>query len=86
VSFALDGAPEVVIPGETGYLVEPDDAPGLAAAILTLLGDPELRRRLGENGRRRVDPAFRAETMAAQIADVYRELLRRKRPANRAAA
>jgi glycosyltransferase involved in cell wall biosynthesis len=86
VSFDLDGAPEVVIPDETGYLVKPNDAAGLAAAVLRLLGDPELRRRMGENGRRRVDPAFRAETMAAQIADVYRELLRRKLPPSRAAA
>lgn len=86
VSFDLDGAPEVVIPDETGYLVEPEDAAGLAESLLKLLGDPGLRRRMGENGRRRVDPAFRAETMAAQIADVYREQLLRKLPAGKAAA
>ncbi len=41
VSFALDGAPEVVIDGETGYLVQPGDADGLSAAILRLLEDRE---------------------------------------------
>jgi glycosyltransferase involved in cell wall biosynthesis len=75
VSFDLDGAPEVVIPEKTGYLVKAGDSRGLAEAIAKLLADPELRRRMGENGRRHVDPAFRAETMAAEIAKVYRQLL-----------
>jgi len=77
VSFDIDGAPEVVIPNETGYLVKPGDAEGLARAISELLSDPELRRRMGEAGRRRVDPAFRAETMVEQIAARYVALMRR---------
>jgi glycosyltransferase involved in cell wall biosynthesis len=75
VSFDLDGAPEVVIPGQTGELVRAGDAPGLAGAICRLLADPELRRRLGDAGRRLVDPMYRAETMVQQIAEVYRRLL-----------
>lgn len=86
VSFDIDGAPEVVIPEETGLLVKPGDAAGLSAAINRLLADPTLRERMGQNGRRRVDPAFRAETMAAQIADVYRELLQRRSVVQTAAA
>lgn len=78
VSFDIDGAPEVVIPEETGFLVKPGDAATLAQAIQRLLAEPELRRRMGENGRRRVDPAFRAETMATQIAEVYAKLLGRR--------
>ena len=77
VSFDIDGAPEVVIPGETGYLVRPGDARGLADAISELLANPQLRARMGESGRRRVDPAFRAETMVEQIASVYQSLLSR---------
>jgi glycosyltransferase involved in cell wall biosynthesis len=75
VSFELDGAPEVVIPGETGELVRAGDAAGLSAALCRLLRDPELRRRLGEGGRRLVDPMYRAETMVQEIADIYRRLL-----------
>jgi glycosyltransferase involved in cell wall biosynthesis len=71
VSFDIDGAPEVVIPDETGYLVSPGDSAGLTEAVSRLLGDPELRARMGEAGRRLVDPAFRAETMVHQIAAVY---------------
>jgi glycosyltransferase involved in cell wall biosynthesis len=74
VSFDIDGAPEVVLPDETGYLVAPSDAAGLAAAVSRLLDDAELRARMGEAGRKLVDPAFRAETMVQQIAAVYDKL------------
>lgn len=77
VSFDIDGAPEVVIPGETGYLVQAGDARGLADAISRLLEDPQLRERMGSAGVRRVDPAFRAETMVDEIASVYRALVTR---------
>jgi glycosyltransferase involved in cell wall biosynthesis len=75
VSFDIDGAPEVVIHDQTGYLVRPDDSAGLADAVARLLEDPGLRARLGEAGRRRVDPDFRAETMVRRIAEVYGMLL-----------
>ncbi len=75
VAFELDGAPEVVLPGRTGYLVRPGDAAGLADAINRLLDDPQLRESMGFEGRKLVDPAFRAETMVAQIAEVYERLL-----------
>src|SRR5437867_2494762 len=77
VSFDIDGAPEVVIPGKTGYPVESNDAEGLADAISRLLDDPELREQMGRAGRRRVDPDFRAETMVREIASVYGTLAAR---------
>lgn len=77
VSFDIDGAPEVVIPGETGYIVQPGDAKGLSDAISRLLTDPQLRARMGEAGRRLVDPAFRAETMVKEISAVYGILINR---------
>lgn len=83
VAFELDGAPEVVVPGQTGYLVRPGDAAGLADAINRLLDDPQLRERMGAEGRRLVDPAFREETMVTQIADVYERLLSSPRSPSR---
>jgi glycosyltransferase involved in cell wall biosynthesis len=77
VSFDIDGAPEVVIPHRTGYLVAPEDAAGLADAISRLLDDPQLRAQMGAEGRRLVDPAFRAETMVRQISEVYQMLAAR---------
>jgi glycosyltransferase involved in cell wall biosynthesis len=59
----------VVADGETGFLIAPEDAAAYATAILQLLRDPDLRRRMGEAGRRRVealyDPRRAFETITA---------------------
>lgn len=78
VSFDIDGAPEVVIDDYTGYLVKAFDNVGLADRVAHLLEDEELRRKLGENGRKHVDPNFRTEKMVADISEVYQMLLDRK--------
>ena len=77
VSFDIDGAREVVISDKTGYLVDAFDNETLADRIAKLLKNERLRREFGENGRRHVDPNFRAEKMVADIADVYQMLLAR---------
>ena len=76
VSFDIDGAREVVINDKTGYLVEAFDSVGLANGVVRLLEDKELRKQFGENGRRHVDPNFRAEKMVADISEVYQMLLK----------
>lgn len=75
VSFDIDGAPEVVIDDYTGYLVKAHDYQGLAEAVSKLLNDEELREKMAENGRKHVDPMFRAEKMVEDIAEVYEMLL-----------
>jgi glycosyltransferase involved in cell wall biosynthesis len=77
VSFDIDGAPEAVLDGETGYLVRAYDNETLADRISKLLADPELRAIMGANGRRHVDPAWRTETMVADTAKVYAMLAER---------
>ncbi len=77
VSFDIDGAPEVVIDDYTGYLVRAFDSVGLADRIAYLLENPELRKKLGANGRKHVDPIFRTEKMVADISEVYQMLLER---------
>ena len=74
--------PEVVgADGETALLVEPNDPGALAAAVVRLLGDAELRSRLGEAGRRRTLERFTWPVTAALTAEQYRLLLDSKRPA-----
>jgi glycosyltransferase involved in cell wall biosynthesis len=51
IAHAIGGVPEAVVDGETGLLVAPGDNAALTAAFARLLGDPDLRRRLGEAGR-----------------------------------
>jgi glycosyltransferase involved in cell wall biosynthesis len=75
VSYAIDGAPEVCIPNETGILVPPRTVHELADALATLAGDQSLRQRLGANGRQRFTEQFRHETMTGRIREIYRRVL-----------
>jgi starch synthase len=92
VASATGGILEVVVDGETGYLVpfaqdpitgfptEPDQfARDLAARLLELLIDPELCRRFGDAARRRVEEKFSWTAIAAQTVELYRELIERQR-------
>lgn len=75
VNTSLDtGVPFVSPHGETGLTVPPGDVDALAAALARLLGDPALRRRMGEAGRRRVETELGAGTMAARTVALYREV------------
>ena len=76
---ALDngGTPEVVEHGTTGFLSRPWDVPALAANILKLIKDRELRARMGQAGRKRVLEHFSAERMAQDTAAAYHTLLSR---------
>jgi glycosyltransferase involved in cell wall biosynthesis len=75
VSFDVDGAHEVVTT-ETGILLPPKDVAGLKLAIETLVGSPELRRRLGQAGRELCRKRFDHRQMVEQIEALYRQLLR----------
>ncbi len=79
VGTRVCGLDEAVLPGETGLLVEPERADDLAAAVLVLLHDGDLRRRMGEAGRRLVAERFSARAMAHNTMQLYEELLARKR-------
>jgi glycosyltransferase involved in cell wall biosynthesis len=74
ISYDIDGAREVVLPG-TGILLRPRDLDGLAAAILWLAAEPALRQTLGQEGRRRFADQFRHETMTSRIRALYERLL-----------
>lgn len=75
ISFAIDGAPEVCIPDETGILVEPRNIPQLAAAMIRLAQDAPWRQRLGATGKARFTEQFRHQNMTRQIREVYAKVL-----------
>jgi len=88
VASDVGGIPEVVVDGETGLLVhvevdpergEPLDpqrfAHDLARAIQRLVDDPELRARLGRNGRARVERHFSWQAVAQRTLALYRSLV-----------
>jgi glycosyltransferase involved in cell wall biosynthesis len=78
VSYDVDGAREVVISGETGFLLPPRSIGPLAEALIRLATDRELRRRLGEQGRGRFTDRFRHQTMTRQLRELYQRLLERE--------
>ncbi len=71
------GAPDAVLEGETGYVVPGGDSVELAARLVALLGDPDLRRRLGERGRAWVVADWGWDAAAARLGELLTpELLR----------
>lgn len=75
VSYDIDGAREVAMPGETGYLLPPESVDELSDALCELAADADLRERLGQTGRERFTDQFRHETMTRRIREVYQQLL-----------
>lgn len=74
VATAAGGIPEVVVDGETGFIVPPRDAAKMADAITRLLRDETLRRRMGEAGRTRARVHFSAERMVQETLRIYQRV------------
>jgi glycosyltransferase involved in cell wall biosynthesis len=77
VATDCGGVSEAVTDGVEGLLVPPRDAEALAAALTRLWRDPELRRRMGEAGRRTATSNFTLERQLAEFHTLYREVARR---------
>lgn len=77
VACDCDGASEVCLENETGFLVRPGDLAGLRQRLLQLAGDAPLRRRLGERGRQFVRERFGVERMVDDLHQLYLRLTTR---------
>jgi glycosyltransferase involved in cell wall biosynthesis len=71
VATAVGGTPELVVHGETGLLVPPDDVDALADALGQVLSDPERARRMGEAGRARVERHFSLAATTQRVLALY---------------
>src|SRR5262249_2794426 len=71
----VGGNPDVVRHGETGFVVPPEDPAALGQGLERLLGDADLRARMGEASLRRWRECFTAPRMAVQAERGYREVL-----------
>jgi starch synthase len=74
VASDAGGLPEVVEDGVTGLVVPRGNSAALAAAIGSLLADPERRLRMGQAGRERALRLFDWDRTAAQFEEIYREV------------
>ncbi|WP_188659447.1 glycosyltransferase family 4 protein [Sphingomonas metalli] len=73
VAARATGAVDLVVDGETGFLVPPRDIAAYADAIAAIIADPSLRAAMGEAGYRRAD-AYRWDTANQAVLDGYLEL------------
>ncbi len=71
VASRLSGIPEAVIDGQTGLLVEPGDAVGIADALRRLAADPELAQRLTDAARDLVATSFDVDRSAHQLVGLF---------------
>jgi glycosyltransferase involved in cell wall biosynthesis len=75
VASDIPGTRDLVIPRETGLLVQVGDRAGFAREAHRLLEDPALARRLGDAGRERAQSDFSVEKMVANYTALYRRLM-----------
>jgi glycogen(starch) synthase len=76
VATRVGGLPEVVAHGETGFLVESEDAVSLADAAALLLSRPDLAEKFGQAARRRAQAVFGWEQQVSSYDALYRKLAR----------
>ena len=75
VGSAVGGIVDQIVSGETGWLVEdPNDLAGFAAALSSLLGDPDEAARMGDRGRRRAAELFLGDRHLEQWAHLFTHL------------
>lgn len=78
VSFDVDGAREVVVHGETGYLVPPKSVQGLVVSLCEMIENPQKAAAMAAKGRELCRERFRWQTMVGRLDALYRELLAAK--------
>lgn len=74
VGSDLAGIREAMVETETGELVPPNDPDRLAEALARVLADPDRRRAMGANGRRRVEALFSESLMLRRLTELYDDL------------
>lgn len=78
VATAVGGVPEVIIHEQTGLLVPPNEPAPVAAALLRLQQSPDLRRQLGDNGKRHALKRYDLSVMLDDTLRAYADILREK--------
>lgn len=75
VATRVGGNPELIVDGETGFLIRPRDAGGVAAAVGRLLDDPALAKAMGAKGKTRIAQLFSVEAMVEATRRLYDRLV-----------
>ncbi len=75
IASDLSGIPELIVPGETGMLVPPNDVSALSRAIQELAANEILRQRLGEAARQRIEAEFLLQNHIGTLAQLFDDAL-----------
>jgi glycosyltransferase involved in cell wall biosynthesis len=75
IGTKVTGCIDAVINGQTGLLVEADNSKQLYEAMLTLVQDAELRKKLGSQGRQRVEQLFDSKLLIDKHISLYKGML-----------
>ncbi|HCE79350.1 MAG TPA: glycosyltransferase, partial [Thermodesulfobacterium commune] len=78
VASKIPGVLSLVVDGETGFLVPPKNPQGFTEKISLLIKDPQLRKKLGEQGRKRILKNFSIEKYVEGVEKVFAEVLGKK--------
>ena len=78
VASRVGGNPELIVHGETGLLFDCGDVAALAGALLLLIDQPEMRRRLAGSGMGSIRERFSVAVSARRMGEIYLTLLKRK--------
>lgn len=76
VATSIGGLPEIIIPNQSGYLVEPGNSFTLAEKLSILLRSKDLREQMGKMGRKTVEEKFSLETMIDNYQNLYKQILK----------
>ena len=79
MAYPLDGTPEVVLDGKSGYLTQVGDHDAAATAMVRILSNEQERKTLGEYGRNLVRDKFPWKVMSDTLIEDYQRLLAEKR-------
>ncbi len=75
IATDIPGPSDIVVDGQTGFLVSAGDVKAMAEKILFLLNNPAMAKSMGEEGRKRVDELFDIKKQVRKIEDLYEEVL-----------
>lgn len=78
VATRVGGNPELVIEGQTGFLVPAEDASALAQAILKLLEDPNQAKAFGDRAQRLVEKQYTLDCMADKYLQLYQQAIKKR--------
>jgi len=82
ISTDTSSMPEIIVDGQTGYIVPPGDAEALAERTIRLLRDATLREKFGQASRQRVSEKFMHQHMIEEVENLFQREINKRRKAS----